>query len=199
VVHEYFADFLVINPDLFSLGFGGSQRRIWSTSPDMWNGDGLVRSAEGVLAVLLSLKKRPLVRYEKNSALAKKLAAEIRYQIAQEDQLFDFGRRADTPPILLILDRRNDPITPLLSQWTYQAMVHELLGIHNGRVDLSEVPDVRPELRVWVTRGLINVATDSGLGNCAFTRPGPILQEEYVSQFRRPRWEHQGLCGHISA
>jgi len=148
VVHEYFADFLVINPDLFSLGFGGAQRRIWSTSPDMWNGDGLVRSAEGVLAVLLSLKKRPLVRYEKNSALAKKLAAEIRYQIAQEDQLFDFGRRADTPPILLILDRRNDPITPLLSQWTYQAMVHELLGIHNGRVDLSEVPDVRPELKV---------------------------------------------------
>ncbi|PUU81309.1 Sec1-like protein [Tuber borchii] len=147
VVHEYFADFLVINPDLFSLGFGGAQRRIWSTSPDMWNGDGLVRSAEGVLAVLLSLKKRPLVRYEKNSALAKKLAAEIKYQIAQEDQLFDFGRRADTPPILLILDRRNDPITPLLSQWTYQAMVHELLGIHNGRVDLSEVPDVRPELK----------------------------------------------------
>ncbi|RPB02021.1 Sec1-like protein [Choiromyces venosus 120613-1] len=147
VVHEYFADFLVINPDLFSLGFGGAQRRIWSTSPDTWNGDGLVRSAEGVLAVLLSLKKRPLVRYEKNSALAKKLAAEIRYQIGQEDQLFDFGRRADTPPILLILDRRNDPITPLLSQWTYQAMVHELLGIHNGRVDLSEVPDVRPELK----------------------------------------------------
>ncbi|KAG0635457.1 Sec1-like protein [Tuber brumale] len=147
VVHEYFADFLVINPDLFSLGFGGAQRRIWSTSPDMWNGDGLVRSAEGVLAILLSLKKRPLVRYENNSALAKKLASEIKYQISQEDQLFDFGRRADTPPILLILDRRNDPITPLLSQWTYQAMVHELLGIYNGRVDLSEVPDVRPELK----------------------------------------------------
>ncbi|CUS14780.1 unnamed protein product [Tuber aestivum] len=147
VVHEYFADFLVINPDLFSLGLGGPQRRIWSTSPDLWNGDGLVRSAEGILAVLLSLKKRPLVRYEKNSALAKKLAVEIKYQIAQEDQLFDFGRRADTPPILLILDRRNDPVTPLLSQWTYQAMVHELLGIHNGRVDLSGVPDVRPELK----------------------------------------------------
>jgi len=48
---------------------------------------------------------------------------------------------------LLILDRRNDPVTPLLSQWTYQAMVHELLGINNGRVDLSKVPDIRPELK----------------------------------------------------
>jgi hypothetical protein len=50
--------------------------------------------------------------------------------------------------LLLILDRRNDPVTPLLSQWTYQAMVHELLGISNGRVDLSKVPDIRPELSV---------------------------------------------------
>jgi hypothetical protein len=65
----------------------------------------------------------------------------------QEGQLFDF-RRTDTPPILLILDRRNDPVTPLLSQWTYQAMVHELLGIQNGRVDLSDVPDIRAELQV---------------------------------------------------
>jgi hypothetical protein len=63
--------------------------------------------------------------------------------------LFDF-RPTQTPPLLLILDRLNDPVTPLLSQWTYQAMVHEILDIHNGRVDLSNVPDIRPELRVRV-------------------------------------------------
>ncbi len=34
----------------------------------------------------------------------------------------------DVPPLLLILDRSDDPLTPLLNQWTYQAMVHELLG-----------------------------------------------------------------------
>ena len=78
--------------------------------------------------------------------MAKKLATEIRYQLTQEEALFSF-RKTDTPPILLILDRRDDPITPLLTQWTYQAQVHELLGIHNGRVDLSEIPDVRPELK----------------------------------------------------
>ena len=27
-------------------------------------------------------------------------------------------------------------------------MVHELLGIRNGRVDMSRVPDIRPELSV---------------------------------------------------
>ena len=48
--------------------------------------------------------------------------------------------------MLLILDRRDDPITPLLNQWTYQAMVHELLGINKNRVDLSKLPDIPKDL-----------------------------------------------------
>jgi len=42
--------------------------------------------------------------------------------------------------LLLILDRREDPITPLLQQWTYQAMVHELVGVglRYNVVDLGE-------------------------------------------------------------
>lgn len=146
VVQEHFADYIVINPDLMSLNLGFPRQRLWSHSPDLWNTDALQRTTEGIIALLLSLKKNPLIRYEKNSLMAKKLATEVRYQLTQEEQLFDF-RKTDTPPILLILDRRDDPITPLLTQWTYQAMVHELLGIFNGRVDLSGVPDVRSELK----------------------------------------------------
>ncbi|KAI1781463.1 Sec1-like protein [Hypoxylon cercidicola] len=145
-VQEHFADYIVINPDLFSLNLTLPQQRIWSGTPDLWNPDSLQRTTDGLIAILLSLKKKPLIRYERNSLLSKKLATEIRYHITQEEQLFDF-RKVDTPPILLILDRREDPATPLLNQWTYQAMVHQLLGIHNGRVDLGELPDVRPELR----------------------------------------------------
>ncbi|KAK9740926.1 hypothetical protein RND81_03G071600 [Saponaria officinalis] len=54
----------------------------------------------------------------------------------QESGLFDF-RRMDT--LLLILDRRDDPVTPLLNQWTYQAMVHELIGVQDNKVDLRTV------------------------------------------------------------
>ena len=133
-----------MNPDLTSLAL---EHRLWSSNPDMWNQDSLSRATEGVIALLLSLKKRPMIRFQKNSLLAKKLATEVRYQMTQEEQLFDF-RKTDTAPILLIVDRRDDPVTPLLTQWTYQAMVHELLGIKNGRVNLSHVPDVRPEFKV---------------------------------------------------
>ncbi|KAL4723742.1 Mitochondrial Translation Optimization [Fusarium chlamydosporum] len=144
LVQEHFADYTVINPDLFSFGFTLPQQRIWAGSPDTWNPESLQRCSEGLVAVLLSLKKKPLIRYQKTSPLAKKLASEVRYLMTQEDSLFDF-RRVDTPPILLVLDRREDPVTPLLTQWTYQAMVHHLLGIQNGRVDLSDVPDISPE------------------------------------------------------
>ncbi|POS84052.1 Sec1-like protein [Erysiphe pulchra] len=145
VVHEYFADYVTINPDLFTLELSPPSR-IWSFNADTWHTDTLQRTTEGLQAVLLSLKKKPLIRYQKNSLMTKKLASEVQYYITQESHLFDF-RIFDTPPILLILDRRDDPVTPLLTQWTYQAMVHELLGIKNGRVDLSEVPDIRPELK----------------------------------------------------
>lgn len=149
-VQEHFADFLVINPDLMSLSF---DTKIWSTSSDQWNQDSMARTTEGLIALLLSLKKRPLIRYQKNSLLAKKLATEVRYQITQEEQVFDF-RKPDTPPILLIVDRRDDPVTPLLSQWTYQAMVHELLGIDNGRINLADAHDVRPEYKVYLAADL---------------------------------------------
>ena len=143
-IMEYFADFVAINPDLCSIPLS---TRLFANSADIWNQDSLTRTIEGVVATLLALKKNPLIRYEKNSLLCKKLATEVRYAMTQDEQLFDF-RKTDTPPILLVVDRREDPITPLLTQWTYQAMVHELLGIENGRVDLGDVPDVRPEFKV---------------------------------------------------
>ncbi|KOB60183.1 hypothetical protein PFHG_02018 [Plasmodium falciparum HB3] len=33
--------------------------------------------------------------------------------------------------------RNEDPITPLLTQWTYQSMLHELIGIENNKINLN--------------------------------------------------------------
>ena len=55
--------------------------------------------------------------------------------------------------VLLLLERREDPVTPLMTQWTYQvkenliiihdykAMLHELLEIKNNRIDLRKDKD----------------------------------------------------------
>ncbi|KAK3074415.1 vacuolar protein sorting-associated protein 45 [Teratosphaeriaceae sp. CCFEE 6253] len=176
-VGEAFADFLVINPDLCAAPLA---TRLFASSPEAWNADSLTRTTEAVLALLLTLKKKPLIRYERNSVLCRKLATEVRYAITQEEQLFDF-RRTDTPPILLLVDRREDPVTPLLTQWTYQAMVHELLGIENGRVNLGEVPDVRPEFKEIV----LSQDQDPFFSKNMYLNFGDLGQnaKEYVEQF----------------
>lgn len=66
----------------------------------------------------------------------------------QESGLFDF-RRTENSPLLLVIDRRDDPVTPLLNQWTYQAMVHELIGIEDNKVDLRNIGKVPKDQQVF--------------------------------------------------
>ncbi|KAG8721926.1 vacuolar protein sorting-associated protein 45 [Ceratobasidium sp. 394] len=162
-VQEYFADYAPILPTLFSFNHTpkaststsadgtplpfSSTGPLYGANPNSWDPAALERTVQGICAVLLSLKKKPVIRYERMSGMARKLGSEVLRRIRAEPALFDF-RLTQVPPLLLLLDRRNDPVTPLLTQWTYQAMVHELLEIQpGGRVDLSMVPDIRPELR----------------------------------------------------
>jgi hypothetical protein len=42
-----------------------------------WNSAKLQRSVEGLLAALLSLKKKPLIRYDGQSAMCFKLASQL--------------------------------------------------------------------------------------------------------------------------
>ena len=57
------------------------------------------------------------------------------HQIEREDQrgtLFDYRGNCQ----LIIMDRKSDPVTPLLMQWLYMGMVHEFMPIWNNRVKL---------------------------------------------------------------
>jgi hypothetical protein len=76
-VQEFYGDYLAINPDIFSLNISYPSRPLYGDSANLWDGHAFQRALEGVVAVLLSLKKRPLIRYERNSAMAKRLASEI--------------------------------------------------------------------------------------------------------------------------
>src|SRR5271170_4404104 len=77
-VQEFYADYLAISKDLFCLSYGKDVgNTIYGTERDSWNADIFEKVTEGVMAVLLSLKKKPLIRYERNSAMAKKLGTEI--------------------------------------------------------------------------------------------------------------------------
>jgi len=144
-VQEIFADFYAINNELFTLNISDSimhsfPRSRWRKAEE----GSYFRTIDGVLASLLALKKRPVIRYQKSSDLCMNFAREVKRLMERERTLFDF--RESGSSLLLIMDRRDDPITPLLTQWTYQAMVHELLGIRNNRVSLKNAPNVQADM-----------------------------------------------------
>jgi hypothetical protein len=75
---EHFADYAPLSPSLFSLNHMPSvERPLYDGSVSSWDPDALERSVQGIAAVLLSLKKKPIIRYDKTSSMAKKLGAEL--------------------------------------------------------------------------------------------------------------------------
>jgi len=144
-VHEYYGDYMAINEEFFHLGIENSLILSSSYSRSIEAVQIYERNVNGILSVLLSMKRSPsLIRYQGTSELARRVASDVSSAIEKESGLFDFRRQEG--PLLLVLDRRDDPVTPLLTQWTYQAMVHELLGLNNNRVLLKGAPNITKDL-----------------------------------------------------
>eukprot|EP00401_Gymnodinium_catenatum_P075118 CAMPEP_0117474782 /NCGR_PEP_ID=MMETSP0784-20121206/9459_1 /TAXON_ID=39447 /ORGANISM="" /LENGTH=581 /DNA_ID=CAMNT_0005269013 /DNA_START=57 /DNA_END=1799 /DNA_ORIENTATION=+ len=147
-VQEFFADTFAINDDLFSLNEESTIRL--SDDHLGWSEveySVFERIIEGLLSACLSLQMLPVVRYSAAargaSPIAEMVAHKLQTRITEERSVFqkiEKNNRRESQPLVLILDRRNDPVTPLLNQWTYQAMIHELLTINNNVIDLSKVP-----------------------------------------------------------
>ncbi|KAJ4700902.1 vacuolar protein sorting 45 [Melia azedarach] len=139
-VQELYADFVALEPYHFTLNISSNHLYMLPAVVDPSSLQHYCdRVVDGIAAVFLALKRRPVIRYQRTSDIAKRIAHEtskLMYQ--QESGLFDF-RRTEISPLLIVLDRRDDPVTPLLNQWTYQAMVHELIGIQDNKVDLRNV------------------------------------------------------------
>jgi vacuolar protein sorting-associated protein 45 len=94
------------------------------------------RMYQGLLSVIMSLRVIPQVRYLTNSdacfTLAHRLSRKL--EIEATEKRSDY--RIDDRAILIIMERKEDVVTPLLIPWTYQAMIHEFIGLANNKVDL---------------------------------------------------------------
>jgi len=134
-VQEFFADFFAINPDFYTLY---TSHPAMTAQEEGWL-DTERRIVDGILSVMLAMKRRPIIRYSAGSETCQTVTKDIIRRMKIDQDLFDY-RRTDPLPLLLILDRRDDPVSPLLFQWTYQAMVHEVFGLVKNRVDFSSAP-----------------------------------------------------------
>jgi len=138
-VREIYIDFLPIGSHLFGLSLASPLQPLGSR----WVEGSLARTGQALASLLLGLRLNPTIRYQEGSGPAAMLAQALRATVAREAAMF----AGEGGPVVLVLDRREDPVTPLLTQWTYQAMVHQLLGITNNRVSLAGAPGVGKELQ----------------------------------------------------
>ena len=110
------SDFLVFESHVFTTKV---QRPILNQDWNKTSGS-LQKCIDSLKSLILALKgTRANICHMKDSHLCERLREGVKDEINHE------GSR-DT--MLVILDRRMDPVTPLLNQWTYQAMIHELIG-----------------------------------------------------------------------
>ncbi|KAI5012655.1 hypothetical protein ZWY2020_024921 [Hordeum vulgare] len=123
-IQEFYADFCAIDPFHFTLNIHNNHIYMLPTVVDPPGMQSFCdRAVDGIASVFLALKRRPVIRYQRTSDVAKRIAQETtRLMYEQESGLFDF-RRTENSSLLL-------------------AMVHELIGIENNKVDLKEFANV---------------------------------------------------------
>lgn len=152
-VQEFYADFFAINSDVASLNLGGSLEMVQPADGPLGHMSPaeavFQRTIDGMCSLLLSHKIKPIIRYQQASKQATAVARVLDSVISAQRELFTF-RRPGITPLVLVVDRREDPVTPLLTQWTYQAMLHELIGMWNNQLDLEGAPDVHPDMQKLV-------------------------------------------------
>ena len=120
-VQEVFADFQAINEDLFSLDVGSTLSLSLHSASNWSQQDHLTanRIIDGLFGLLMATRTNPIIRYEGNSALCRYIAEKTQAKMNEEREFVNRMSRNSLTTHLLIMDRKEDPVTPLLNQWTY--------------------------------------------------------------------------------
>ncbi|KAL8916772.1 MAG: hypothetical protein Q9172_006127 [Xanthocarpia lactea] len=150
-VYDQYLNFIVAEPDLFSLGLG--KETYWTLNSAKAKDeeiDTLVeRIVSGLFSVVVTMGVIPIIRCPRGGAaemIAAKLDRKLRDHILNsKDNLFsNQGQRSSstsaTPssrPVLVIVDRNVDLIPMLSHSWTYQSLVHDVLKMHLNRITIE--------------------------------------------------------------
>mmetsp|Transcript_39603 Transcript_39603/g.62637 ORF Transcript_39603/g.62637 Transcript_39603/m.62637 type:complete len:545 (-) Transcript_39603:74-1708(-) len=84
--------------------------------------------------VFSTIGEMPLIRYDKGNSAAKKLGRLLKERMEELDaQGLELGKKLDAPAdertTILIVSRSYDLVAPLLHEFTYQAMLYDLLNV----------------------------------------------------------------------
>ncbi|KAI0978339.1 hypothetical protein GJ496_008723 [Pomphorhynchus laevis] len=164
-------DFIPINNNVFLPSF----LQFSSDSGYRWRDNVLDQCLQSLLSLLVSMQKCPQIRYQSSSPMCTLLADQLFLRIGKESDQFLFD--IENPSTLLIIDRREDPVTPILNQWVYQAMLHELLGIQKNRISTVNITSDDQSVINAATDIVLNSADDEFYMTNKYKNYGEIVKE----------------------
>ncbi|ODV62372.1 Vps45p [Ascoidea rubescens DSM 1968] len=204
-IYEIFWDYLIINKNLFLSNqinnISNHNYNIFKSSSKLSLNDTFLNNnilkdiSNSVLSILLSFKIKPVIKFESNSKVSSTLANHIFYQINSLNSnyysLFNdnnlkqqSNNNITKKPLLLILDRRNDPISSLVLPWTYQSMIMELVGIHNNIVNLSSISSSKSN---EINQFTLNVESDNFFKDSVYLNFADLSDKirDYVNLYKQ--------------
>lgn len=140
-VQEVYFDYYISNSNVFHLNIESCISNLAMTPVNQWvKYDEMMcnRIVEGLVAICLSNRIFPMIKCVKGSAICELISKRVG-EFFQEN--YDFIKKEcskEPNGLLFLFDRKEDPVTPLINQWTYQAMLQELIGIKNNVITIKE-------------------------------------------------------------
>lgn len=89
--------------------------------------------ATKLVTLMAVLNEYPIIRFAQNQRVAAAVASAVQQRLDTLARSATGWSPNDERATLLILDRTLDPLTPLLHEFTYQAMVYDLLQVDNDK------------------------------------------------------------------
>lgn len=156
-VYDQYLNFVVAEPDLFSLGMG--KESYWtfnSAKIDEAVQDAAIdKIVSGLFSVSVTMGAVPIIRCpqtELAKMIATKLDRKLRdHVLNSRDNLFtkNQSNAYSTPsrPVLIIMDRNVDLVPMLSHSWTYQSLVHDVLKMHLNRITVEVADEQNPQAK----------------------------------------------------
>jgi hypothetical protein len=156
-VYDQYLNFIVSEPDLFSLGMGNNI--YWTMNSANTTDEELAfcvdRIVGGLFSVVVTMGSIPIIRCPKGAAaemVAIRLDRKLRDHIlnSKDQNLFsggqkgNYGSTSTSRPILIIADRNVDLIPMLSHSWTYQSLVHDVLKMRLNQITVEIPADDSP-------------------------------------------------------
>lgn len=134
-------DFLATDSSLFHFDMSNAVEKLYSSMPDPAYPALLGRKLANLC---ITLNEHPCIRYQQSSGCAKEMASTLHQTLMAykraNPKFWCYGDEGHTERErgqILLTDRSFDPVAPLMHEYTYQAMVNDLLDTEEGVVSYT--------------------------------------------------------------